>query len=121
MIQVKIKQETVAIAGATVVVTKIEPSCATVVAAAPLNPYQPSQRIKTPKAPAVMLCPGIALTLITFPFLPVSNLPIRGPKILAPINAEIPPTIWIAHDPAKSWNPSCDNHPPPQIQCASIG
>ena len=93
LIQVKIKQETVAMAGATVVVTKIEPSCGTVVAAAPLNPYHPSQRIKTPKAPAVMLCPGIALTLTTFPFLSVSNLPIRGPKILAPINAEIPPTI----------------------------
>ena len=49
--QVKIIQVTVAIAGATVVVRKIEPSCSTDVAAAPLNPYHPNQRMKQPRAP----------------------------------------------------------------------
>ena len=52
---VKIIQTTVASAGAIVVVTKIEPSCSTDFAAAPLNPYQPSQRMNTPSAPIVML------------------------------------------------------------------
>ena len=66
MTQVKIKQDTVAIAGAIVVVTKIEPSCGTVVAAAPLNPYHPSHKIKTPKAPAVTLCP-VSYTHLTLP------------------------------------------------------
>ena len=41
---------TVATAGATVVVKNTEPSVSTSVAAAPLNPYQPSQRMKTPSA-----------------------------------------------------------------------
>ena len=44
-IQVKVIQTTVAMAGAMVVVTKIEPSSATETAAAPLNPYQPNHRI----------------------------------------------------------------------------
>ncbi len=52
LIHVNIIQTTVAMAGAIVVVRKIEPNSATVVAAAPLNPYQPSQRMNTPKAPS---------------------------------------------------------------------
>ena len=55
LIHVKIIQTTVATAGAIVVVRKIEPSCSIEVAAAPLNPYQPSQRMNTPKAPSAML------------------------------------------------------------------
>ena len=55
LIQVKIIHTTVAIAGAMVVVTKMDPSCSTLVAAAPLKPYQPSQRMNTPSAPIVML------------------------------------------------------------------
>ena len=51
LIQVKIIHTTVAIAGATVVVTNTEPSCSTLVHAAPLKPYQPSQRINTPRHP----------------------------------------------------------------------
>ena len=50
-IHVKIMQVTVAMAGETVVVRKMEPSCSTLVAAAPLKPYQPNQRINTPRAP----------------------------------------------------------------------
>ena len=54
----------------------------------PLNPNQQNQRINTPKAPSVKLCPGIALG---FPSL--SYFPIRGPSILAPTKAATPPTI----------------------------
>ena len=102
LIQVKIIHTTVAIAGEIVVVRKIDPKSLNDVAAAPLNPYQPNHRMNTPSAPIGILCPGIACGL------PVRTLyfPIRGPSILAPISAEIPPTIWIAQDPAKSWNPN---------------
>ena len=48
--QVKIMQVTVATEGATVVVRKTDPRVGTSVAAAPLKPYHPSQRIKTPRA-----------------------------------------------------------------------
>ena len=84
---------TVATAGATVVVRKIEPKSSIVVAAAPLNPYQPNHRINTPSAPSGILCPGKAFTFITLPLASLSNLPIRGPRILAPIRAAIPPTM----------------------------
>ena len=50
LIHVKIMQVTVATEGATVVVRNTDPSVGTSVAAAPLKPYQPSQRIKTPRA-----------------------------------------------------------------------
>ena len=104
--QVNTMQTTVAIAGAIVVVTKTEPNCSTLLQAAPLNPYQPSQRINTPSAPIVKLWPGKAFTFVTFPASFLTNFPIRGPRIFAPINAEIPPTIWMAQEPAKSWKPS---------------
>ena len=51
MSHVNIIHETVASAGAIVVVRKIEPNCSTDVAAAPLNPYQPNHRMNTPSAP----------------------------------------------------------------------
>ena len=44
--------------------------------------------------------PGIAFTLVTLPSLLRTYLPIRGPKKMAPIKADIPPTIWIAALPA---------------------
>ena len=116
LIHVKIIVVTVAIAGAMVVATKMLPSCSSEVAAAPLNPYQPSQRMNTPKAPIGMLWPGNALTFVTLPFSSLMNLPIRGPKIAAPIRAEIPPTMWMQLEPAKSWKPICASHPPPHVQ-----
>ena len=64
---------------------------------APLKPNQQNQRINTPSAAKVRLCPRIARG---FPSLPY--FPIRGPKILAPINAQTPPTICTAVEPAKS-------------------
>jgi len=118
---VNIIHTTVAIAGAIVVAIKIDASCGPVVAAAPLNPYHPNQRMKHPSAPITMLCPGNACTFVTFPSLSLVNLPILAPSSAAPINAVVPPTMWIAQEPAKSWNPKLASHPPPQIQCASIG
>ena len=93
LIHVKIIATTVAIAGAIVVVKNTDPNCSTVVHAAPLNPYQPSQRMNTPSAPIVMLCPGKAFTFTIFPEESFVNLPILGPSIFAPISADIPPTI----------------------------
>ena len=104
--QVNTMQVTVAIAGATVVVRKIEPSCSTEVAAAPLKPYQPSHKMNTPRAPMGRLWPGKALTSVTSPCLSRLNLPMRGPRIFAPIKALMPPTMWMAQEPAKSWKPS---------------
>ena len=103
-------------AGAIVVVAKIDARLVFDVAAAPLNPYQPNQRMKQPKAPRVMLCPRIGFG---FPF--SSNLPILGPNILAPMSAETPPTVWIHAEPAKSMKPFSANQPPPHTQWASIG
>ena len=119
--QVRIMVTTVAMAGAMVVVTKMEPSSSTEVAAAPLKPYQPSHRMKTPSAPIGRLCPGNAFTFVTLPVLSFTNLPIRGPSIAAPIRAEIPPTMWMQLEPAKSWKPIWESQPPPHVQCASIG
>ena len=85
---------TVATAAAMLVVTKILPmdvrlaSPSALTVEQPLKPNQQNQRINTPSAPSVMLWPRIALG---FPFL--SYFPIRGPRIFAPIRAEIPPTI----------------------------
>ena len=93
MIHVMHMTVTVATAAARLVVTNIfpaetmaSPSIDTV--EAPLNPNQQNQRIKTPKAPTVRLWPGIAFDLPLFEY-----LPIRGPRILAPTRAAIPPTI----------------------------
>ena len=90
----------VATAGATVVVRKMLESSETLVAAAPLKPYQPSQRMKTPSAPRGMEWPGMALTLTTLPFLSRTYLPMRGPRMIAPISAAMPPTMWMAQEPA---------------------
>lgn len=54
-IHVNIIVTQVATAGAQVVVRKIDESCSPLVAAAPLNPYQPNQSMNTPRAPKVKL------------------------------------------------------------------
>ena len=64
---------------------------------APLKPNQQNQRINAPRAAKVILCPSIAWGL---PF--CHTLPIRGPRIAAPIIAHMPPTICTAVEPAKS-------------------
>ena len=71
-----------------------------------LKPNQPIHSRKMPSIARVMLWPGMARAL---PFL--SNLPIRGPRKIAPINAEMPPTMCTTVEPAKSWKPSCASQP----------
>ena len=118
---VMISTVTVATAAARFVVTKILPavtmaSPSMLTVEAPLNPNQQNQRINTPKAPTVRLCPGMALDLPLFEY-----FPIRGPRMTAPINAATPPTICTAQEPAKSWNPIWLIKPPPQIQWPDTG
>ena len=98
--QVKIIVVQVATAGAIVVVRKIDESSEGVVAASPLKPYQPSQRMNTPSAPRGIEWPGMARTFVTLPVSSVSYFPMRGPRITAPISAATPPTMWIAQEPA---------------------
>ena len=62
--QVKIMAATEAVAAPTVVVVKICATCAVVPPAAPLKPYQPNHRMKTPSAPSVMEWPLIAFGLL---------------------------------------------------------
>ena len=83
---------------------------------APLKPNQQNQRMNTPSAAAVRLWPKMARG---FPFL--SYLPIRGPSIVAPMRAQMPPTMWTQVEPAKSWKPSSASQPPPQIQWPEMG
>lgn len=58
---------------AKVVVEKIAATSATVPRAAPLKPYQPNQRVNTPRAPSVMLWPGMALDLPLASYLPMRH------------------------------------------------
>ncbi len=76
-----------------------------------LKPNQPSQRINTPSAARARLCPGMARLLPSLPYFPR-----RGPRASAPVRARMPPTLCTMALPAKSWKPSCDNQPPPQVQ-----
>ena len=99
---VMIRTVTVATAAARLVVTKILPavtiaSPSMLTVDAPLNPNQQNQRMNTPKAPMVRLCPGIAFDLPLLEY-----FPIRGPRMMAPIKAATPPTICTAQEPAKS-------------------
>ena len=63
----------------------------------------------------------MALTFVTLPFLSYENLPMRGPTMMAPTSAEMPPTMWMTVEPAKSMKLSSDSQPPPHAQPASIG
>ena len=120
--QVKIIVTTVAMAAARFVFMKTreaEAASSAVLMATvepPLNPNQQNQRMKTPRATAVMLWPRMALGL---PFL--SYLPMRGPRSAAPRQAIRPPTLWTCAEPAKSWKPRVESQPPPQLQCPQIG
>ena len=82
----------------------------------PLKPNQQNQRMNTPRAPRVREWPRMALGLPS-----LSYLPRRGPRIFAPMRAQMPPTMWTAVEPAKSWKPSWASQPPPQIQWPEMG
>ena len=113
---------TQATAGAMLVVTKISPALAITSSPSmptveqPLKPNQQNQRRNTPRAPRDRLWPRMARGL---PW--SSYLPIRGPRMAAPMQAHTPPTMCTAVDPAKSWNPSPLSQPPPQIQWPEMG
>ena len=100
LIQVNSIQATVATAGAMVVLPRIWASWAVSDAAAPLKPYQQNHRMKVPMAARGMLWPRMARDL-PFP----SYLPMRAPSRTAPISPEMPPTMWMTADPAKSMKP----------------
>src|SRR3546814_9976297 len=78
---------------------------------APLKPNQPSQRIKVPRVASGKLAPGIGWTLPLGPY-----LPLRGPRMMAPVSAAQPPTEWTMVEPAKSEKPTSASQPPPQVQ-----
>ena len=83
---------------------------------APLNPNQQNHRMNTPSAPRDRLWPRIARGLPS-----LSYLPSRGPRVAAPMQAQMPPTMWTAVEPAKSWKPRSLSQPPPQIQWPETG
>src|SRR4051794_4678915 len=91
---------------------------------AALKPNQPNSRMNVPSIAIGMWWPGMARGLPSLP-----NLPMRGPSTSAPASAATPPTAWTTPDPAKSTYPkprfmllpSCESHPPPQVQPANSG
>ena len=75
-----------------------------------LNPNHPTQRQKTPRAQSARR---------DLPFL--SYFPILGPRTIEPASAIAPPARCTTVEPAKSWNPISESHPPPHDQWPSIG
>ena len=82
----------------------------------PLKPNQPIHSINVPKVASARFEPGIGVTLPSLAY-----LPIRGPKIMAPISAAHPPTECTTVEPAKSRKPIPSKNPPPHFQLAWIG
>ncbi len=82
----------------------------------PLKPNQPKNRMKVPSTVRGAEWPGSTLGLPSLP-----NLPIRGPRMAAVVIAAAPPVRWTIPEPAKSVNPSSDNHPPPHVQWPITG
>jgi len=68
-----------------------------------------------PSVASARLEPGIGCTL------PSLYLPIRGPRMIAPVSAAQPPTECTMVDPAKSEKPAALRKPPPQLQLACSG
>ena len=108
----------VAAAAAMLVVTAISAMAtgSTPIVLPGLKPNQPNQRIKQPMVAAVMLWPGMALTLPSVPYLPM-----RGPRMMTPARAAQPPIEWTCVEPAKSTKPRAASQPPPQIQWPTTG
>ena len=81
-----------------------------------LKPYQPNQRMKTPRDIRGRLWPPM-----TFEVPSSLKRPNRGPRSHAPTSAATPPTPCTVKEPAKSWKFSCESQPPPQIQWPTTG
>src|SRR5690606_34551726 len=62
----------------------------------PLNPNQPSHKIKAPIVASGMLLPGIGVISPRLPYLPM-----RGPRNQMPTSAPQPPTECTRVEPAK--------------------
>jgi hypothetical protein len=58
--------------------------------------------MNTPSAPSVMEWPGMAREIFLPVFASATYLPMRGPSIAAPMKEVMPPTMWMAEEPAKS-------------------
>ena len=82
----------------------------------PLKPNQPIHRMNVPNVANGRFDPSIGTTLPSFAYLPM-----RGPRINAPINAAHPPTECTTVEPAKSRKPIASRKPPPHFQLAWIG
>ena len=81
-----------------------------------MKPNQPNQRMKVPRVARGRLAPGMALTLPSGPY-----LPLRAPRMIAPVSAAQPPAEWTTVEPAKSEKPISDRSPPPHTQEPWIG
>ncbi len=100
----------------------LTPAPANSIAPAVSSPSHPVRVNMQPNKTNTMLCPGIAIPLISY-------LPWRGPRIQVIDSAVIPPTAWITPAPPASMAPlpqdaslpSCASQPPPHTQCAKIG
>ena len=82
----------------------------------PLNPNQPSQRMKTPRVTTSTLDGGVGLTEPSLRYLPS-----RGPTTIRPARAAHPPVLCTMVDPAKSLNPIWLSHPSPQVHAPTMG
>mmetsp|Transcript_55580 Transcript_55580/g.81696 ORF Transcript_55580/g.81696 Transcript_55580/m.81696 type:complete len:220 (+) Transcript_55580:440-1099(+) len=107
--------------------TRVEPQ---------LNPYHPNQSIIVPSAIMIWFEGGNVTGL------PLTNLPLRGPSMIAPIRPATPPIICTQPEPAKSTMPRevsvpenngnvlpsasgiaphAERKPCPHTQCTAIG
>jgi hypothetical protein len=82
----------------------------------PLKPNQPSHRMNVPSVASARLEPGIGVTRPSAPY-----LPLRAPRMIAPVSAAQPPTECTTVEPAKSRKPISSRNPPPHFHDACIG
>src|SRR5262249_53435730 len=89
-----------------------------------LKPNQPKARMSVPSMYMGTLCAGSGLGVPSG-----RNLPIRGPRRVAPASAVKPPTMCTTVEPAKStwpwpspqFAPRRDSQPPPHTQLPYTG
>jgi len=83
----------------------------------PLKPYHPNHRIRVPKTTIPTLCGLNSSSAVS-----ESNLPILGPKNIAPISPHTAPNMCTMPDPAKSVYPIPASHPSAaHVQCTTTG
>ena len=82
----------------TLLITTASPGVPSTSCEPPLNPNQPSHRIRTPRVATSTLDGGVALTVPSG-----RNFPRRGPTTSSAASAAHPPVVCTTVDPAKSW------------------